>query len=70
VGAAVSDYRPWHLPECPARDPAVNVDSRRVDEASPLPWPHNLITVRTCTCPPERFTQGGPIWDPGDEPGP
>jgi hypothetical protein len=46
-----SDYRPWHEPECPARDPRQPVDTLRIDEAGSEPWPRNIVTVRFCTCP-------------------
>ena len=59
----VSDYRPWHAPGCPARDPAVNVDRLRVADDG------TIQVTRICTCPPERFGPGTkPIWEPGDEP--
>ena len=63
----MSDYRPWHAPGCPARDPRVNVDRLRIDE-SRGEWPASIVTERICTCPPERFGPGSkPIWEPGDE---
>jgi hypothetical protein len=62
----MSNYRPFHLPECPARDPAVNVDRLRIDESRD-DWPANIVIERICTCPPERFGPGSkPIYNPGD----
>lgn len=59
----MSDYRPFHLPACPARDPAVNVDRLRIDPSMGA-WPANIVTERICICPPERFGPGSkPIWE-------
>jgi hypothetical protein len=56
------DYRPFHLPECPARDPDVNVDWLRMQDDG------SVVITRICTCPPERFGPGSkPIYDPGDD---
>jgi len=61
----MGNYRPFHLPGCPARDPDVNVDRLRIGGDG------TIETVRICTCPPERFGPGSkPIYDPGDEAAP
>jgi hypothetical protein len=51
-------YRPYHAASCPARDPAVNVDTLRIASDG------TIETARNCTC-------GGlehPQWNPGDNP--
>ena len=58
----MGDYRPFHLPACPARDPRVNVDRLRLRDGI-------TVTERICTCPLDRFGPGSkPIWEPGDTP--
>jgi hypothetical protein len=51
----VADYRPWHLPACPARDAAAAAGSEVGD---------------ACECPAEQFIGefAAPVWEPGDGP--
>ena len=63
IARTVRDYRPQHQPECPARDPRVNVDRLRIAGDG------SMTMERICTCPPERFAPGSkPIYEPGDGP--